>query len=53
MKNLYIKILLVTVLIFAFDFLLAWNISKQAEQGETKQARIECIESGLGDECNF
>lgn len=53
MKNLYLKILLAAILIFAFDVLLAWNICRQAEQEETRQARIECIESGLGNECNF
>lgn len=53
MKNLYMKIFFATVLVFAFDVLLAWNICKQAEQEETRQARIECIGSGLGNECNF
>lgn len=53
MKNILIFITLFYLIFFGFAFLLDSAMEKESEFNETRQARIECTESGLGSECNF
>ena len=53
MKNIFTFITLFYLVFFGFAFLLDSALEKESAYNETRQARIDCIESGLGNECNF
>ena len=53
MKNILIFTTLFYLVFFGFAFLLDSALEKESAFNETRQARIECIESGLSSECNF
>lgn len=53
MKNILLFTTFFYLVFFGFAFLLDSALEKESAFNETRQARIECIESGLGSECNF
>ncbi len=53
MKNILTFTTLFYLIFFGFVFLLDSAMERESAFNETRQARIECIESGLGSECNF
>lgn len=53
MKKILVLATLFYIVFFGFAFLLDSAMERESAWQETRQARIECIESRLGKECNF